>query len=222
MELNKDKSSDERVFNDTEDNLSLILQNLFKKTGYDIEDGKLHGKRVRFHCMRKFLSERLSVHSSESQWKQIVGKAVGEGAYISQDQLRAVYLKAMKDISINGNGNGIKAKRLIEIENSLVESQKRLTAVETTNDVLRMKLQELDTFVHKLPVKGEAVVDPQKKRELLELLNRWRIRSDSEAEEYTEKQRDIALGSEKPMTPTEEAEVKKHLEEYRKQQREKP
>ena len=104
--------------------------------------------------MRKFLSERLSVHSSESQWKQIIGKAIGEGAYISQEQLRAVYAKAMKDITINGNG--IKVKKLMELENALMDSQKRLTNVETTNEVLRKELssntqqiKEMYAFVHK-------------------------------------------------------------------------
>ncbi len=36
----------------------------------------------------------------------------------------------MKDIVINGNG--VKVKRLIELENALGDSQKRLSAVETT------------------------------------------------------------------------------------------
>ena len=141
LEINRSKQDSERVLIDTEDNLSLILQKLAKKTGMEIEGNGIHGKRVRFHCMRKFLSERLSAHSSESQWKQIVGKAIGEGAYISQDQLRSVYNKAMKDIAINGNG--VKVKKLIELENALVDSQKRLSAVETTNDVLRNELTKM-------------------------------------------------------------------------------
>jgi len=90
--------------------------------------------------MRKFLCERLSAHSSESQWKQIVGKAIGESAYISQDQLRSVYTKAMKDISINGNG--LKSKKFSELENALLDSQKRITSLETTNYVLRKTIDE--------------------------------------------------------------------------------
>jgi hypothetical protein len=154
LEVNKSKPDSERVIIDTEDNLSLILQKLAKKSGMEIEGNEIHGKRVRFHCMRKFLSERLSVHSSESQWKQIVGKAIGEGAYISQEQLRAVYAKAMKDITINGNG--IKVKKLIELETALLDSQKRLTNLEVTNEVLRKELssntqqiKEMYEFVHK-------------------------------------------------------------------------
>jgi hypothetical protein len=48
--------------------------------------GTIHEKRVRFHCLRKFLIDRLSAYASESQWKQIVGKAIGEGAHVSQEQ----------------------------------------------------------------------------------------------------------------------------------------
>ena len=41
---------------------------------------KYGNKRVRFHCLRKFLTDRLSSHMSESKWKQIVGKKISEGA----------------------------------------------------------------------------------------------------------------------------------------------
>jgi hypothetical protein len=139
LESNKDKKDNERVLTDTEDNLSVILQTLAKKAGMEIDDhGTIHGKRVRFHCLRKFLIDRLSAYAGESQWKQIVGKAIDEGAYVSQDQLRGVYARAMKDILINGNG--MKVKKLIELENALLDSQKRLTNVETTNEVLRKEL----------------------------------------------------------------------------------
>ncbi len=150
LELNKLKTDEMRILDDTEDNLSLILQNLCKKAGMEIEGVTIHGKRVRFHCLRKFLIDRLSVHSSESQWKQIVGKAIGEGAYVTQDQLRTVYLKAIKDISINGNSNGLKAKRLIELENALLESQKRLSSLETTNEVLRKELSTVEEDLGKV------------------------------------------------------------------------
>jgi hypothetical protein len=75
LESNKDAKDSDRILNDTEDNLSVILQTLCKKAGMEIDDhGTIHGKRVRFHCMRKFLIDRLSATSSESQWKQIVQK----------------------------------------------------------------------------------------------------------------------------------------------------
>jgi integrase len=54
-------------------------------------------KVVRFHCLRKFLSDHLASHMSESKWKQIVGKKISEGAYISLDELRKDYARAMDE-----------------------------------------------------------------------------------------------------------------------------
>jgi hypothetical protein len=137
LESNKDKSDSEKVLTDSEENLSVILQTLAKKSGIEP-----HGKRIRFHCLRKFLIDRISAYASESQWKQICGKSIGESAYVTQDQLRNVFTRAMKDIAINGNGQ--KTRKLIELEMALVESQKKLTALETTNEALRNKLAELE------------------------------------------------------------------------------
>ena len=114
LESHKDAKDTERMIDDTEDNLTVNLQTLCEKAGMEIQDGAIHKKRVRFHCLRKFLIDRLSAYASESQWKQIVGKAISEGAYVSQEQLRGVFARAMKDIVINGNG--IKVKKLVELD----------------------------------------------------------------------------------------------------------
>jgi hypothetical protein len=142
LEANKDKADHQRILTDTEDNLSVILQTLAKKAGMEIENGAVHGKRIRFHCLRKFLIDRLSAYAGESQWKQIVGKAIDEGAYVSQDQLRGVFTRAMKDLLINGNG--VKAKKIMELENALIEGQRRITAFETTNETLRNRMERLE------------------------------------------------------------------------------
>jgi hypothetical protein len=84
---------DSRVLNyERERQLTRILQRLVSKAG--IVTGN---KQVRFHCMRKFLIDRLSSFMSESKWKQIVGKQISESAYISPDSLRADYLRAMAE-----------------------------------------------------------------------------------------------------------------------------
>jgi hypothetical protein len=70
--------------------LSRVLRRLVQKAG--INTG---GKQVRFHCMRKFLCDHLSSFMSESKWKQIVGKKISEGAYVSPDTLREDYSRAM-------------------------------------------------------------------------------------------------------------------------------
>jgi integrase len=55
------------------------------------------GKQVRFHCLRKFLADHLSSVMSESKWKQVVGKMISEGAYISPDSLREDYSRVMSE-----------------------------------------------------------------------------------------------------------------------------
>lgn len=60
--------------------------------------GVKHGnKRVRFHCLRKFLIDRLSDVMSSEKWKQIVGKTISESAYVSPDKLREDYQRAMTE-----------------------------------------------------------------------------------------------------------------------------
>jgi hypothetical protein len=84
---------DDRILNyERERQLSRIVQRLVKKAG--IVTGN---KQVRFHCMRKFLIDHLSSFMSESKWKQIVGKTISEGAYVSADSLRADYSRAMAE-----------------------------------------------------------------------------------------------------------------------------
>ncbi len=72
--------------------LSRVLKRLVENAGIN------HGnKTIRFHCLRKFLCDHLSSHMSESKWKQIVGKKISEGAYISPDELAKDYARAMPE-----------------------------------------------------------------------------------------------------------------------------
>jgi hypothetical protein len=166
LESHKDAKDSDRIIEDTEDNLSVILQTLAKKSGLEVINGAVHGKRIRFHCLRKFLIDRLSAYAGESQWKQIVGKAIGEGAYVSQDQLKGVFSRAMKDLLINGNG---KTKKLLEIETALktVESENQISKVRI--DQLQKTITDLNTenTEMKSVLKGLSVVlEPQIKEKL--------------------------------------------------------
>jgi integrase len=72
--------------------LSRVLQRLADKAGV-----KYGNKNVRFHCLRKFLIDHLSSHMSTEKWKQIVGKKITEGAYVSPDSLREDYQRTMSE-----------------------------------------------------------------------------------------------------------------------------
>jgi len=84
--------SDKMLIYKDDAQLSRILRRTVEKAGIKVGD-----KEVRFHLLRKFLSDHLSSHMSESKWKQIVGKQISEGAYISPDSLREDYARAMPE-----------------------------------------------------------------------------------------------------------------------------
>jgi len=71
------------------------LKRLTEKAGIET-----HGQRVRFHCMHKFLIDRLSLRMSESKWKQIVGKQISESAYVSSLDLRQAYMNVLDYIQL--------------------------------------------------------------------------------------------------------------------------
>ena len=85
-------SSTDKMLKFRERELTSVLKRLAHKA--NINAGN---KRIRFHCLRKFLSDRLASYMSESKWKQIVGKTIDEGAYISADSLREDYKRAMPE-----------------------------------------------------------------------------------------------------------------------------
>lgn len=84
-------------------------------------------KRVRFHCMRKFLIDRLSSFMSESKWKQIVGKTISEGAYVSPDSLRNDYMRAMAETTFKREEDekqrAIEQIRMMEIAKTISEEK---------------------------------------------------------------------------------------------------
>lgn len=152
LESNKDKLDSDKIIADTEDNLSIVLQTLAKKAGIEP-----HGKRIRFHCLRKFAIDHLSAFASESQWKQIIGKAISEGAYVSQDQLRSIFLRAMPSMLINGNG--IKAKKLMELENAIGQLEKENSALKTRIDLLQKENEKLRTDMNETTSKLSDLAD---------------------------------------------------------------
>lgn len=85
--------SNGRILNFSDERpLTQTLQRAADKAGIN------HGNKIiRFHCLRKFLTDHLSSHMSTEKWKQIVGKKISEGAYISPDSLREDYARAMAE-----------------------------------------------------------------------------------------------------------------------------
>lgn len=91
------KPTDRILVYKREKELTKIIKRLVKKAGINIGN-----KTARFHCLRKYLTDRLSSYMSESKWKQVVGKAIPEKAYVSPDELRKDYIRAMGDTCWTG------------------------------------------------------------------------------------------------------------------------
>jgi integrase len=126
IESNKNAEDDRKVWTERPQQLTVILQNLAKKTGIEP-----HGKRIRFHNLRKYLCDRLASQTSESKWKQIVGKKTGESAYVSSSDLREAYKRAMPEICV------------IDIEKER-EFESRIEKLEIDLEHLRGSLKEID------------------------------------------------------------------------------
>jgi len=119
-----------------------------------------HGERVRFHCLRKFLIDRISIKMSESKWKQIVGKQIDQGAYVSPLELREAYASVMDRIEIPKpsplNHNQLE-KLWQEVEMLKTELQKYKDTVEALRIWPDMEeLIEKDKLLKKL---GERKLD---------------------------------------------------------------
>lgn len=105
---------DRRMLQIKKDELTTVLKRLAEKARVIVGN-----KHLRFHCLRKFLIDRLSAVMSESKWKQVVGKKVDESAYVSEEQLREAYARAMQETTFsNNNHRAIKIAKLTkEVEN---------------------------------------------------------------------------------------------------------
>jgi integrase len=104
------KPTDRMVTYSDEIQLTRVLKRLAKKAGLNTGS-----KVVRFHNLRKFLSDHLSSYMSSDKWKQIIGKTLSESAYISSESLRADYARAMPETCFSKNFGDLE-KRLKEVE----------------------------------------------------------------------------------------------------------
>ena len=115
--------------------LSRIIRRVAIRAGI-----KFGAKRIRFHCLRKYLTDRLSSYMSESKWKQVVGKSVDEKAYVSPDEMRKDYARAMVNTCWTGMVPETDVERRVKLE-ILISKAKDLGLDE---DEIRAKLTKMD------------------------------------------------------------------------------
>jgi integrase len=148
LDINRDKPDDKRIITVQEEELSSIIQNLAKRANIN-----LGNKHLRFHCFRKYLITRLSADTSDSKWKQIVGKAISEDAYVSPLELREIYFKAMKYTTINTNGNG----KVTKISEELKELSYRINSQTKIIDALVQDSTKKDLELEKIKSELKAL-----------------------------------------------------------------
>jgi uncharacterized coiled-coil protein SlyX/integrase len=113
LDQNKDKPDQKQIWTARSEDLSPLLRRLADKSNI-----KYGNRRIRFHCLRKFLADNLSRIMSESKWKQVIGKQISESAYVSPETLKEDFKNVMHYIAFNGNG--VKAK-VSDLEQKLLE-----------------------------------------------------------------------------------------------------
>lgn len=150
---------DARMLNVKKNELTIILQRLGKKA--NIELGNRH---LRFHCLRKFLIDRLSGVMSESKWKLIVGKTVSEDAYVSELELRKNYARAMPELVFSNHNHSV--MKFEELEQAIGRLAQDNKAYKTTIEVLTTKIGDLDKEVmRRLKQIAKMSLTPEKLKE---------------------------------------------------------
>jgi hypothetical protein len=165
LDAHKDAKDEDPVYQSKSENLTATLQSLVFKSGIET-----HGQRVRFHCLRKYLFDRIVSVSSDTKASQIIGhKISGEIApYIGQGSLKEVYERASPSIVIS-NGNGaVKAK---------------VEALSTTTEQLIKMLAERDKTIADLETKLS-----QSRNEAKEMVNDLRAKIYTELADIRKKQ----------------------------------
>jgi polyhydroxyalkanoate synthesis regulator phasin len=162
LERNPDAKNEDRVLQLDEQSLTLTIQRLAERA--HLQTG---GKRIRFHLLRKYLFDRLTAVASTEQAKQIIGKAISEGAYLSTDQLRGIYEKAMPLILINGNSKNHAA--IEELEAKFADMSRRLSDLLMDNEVLKQRDLERSKEINELKEQFDSLTPEERKRRVVAL-----------------------------------------------------
>jgi hypothetical protein len=149
MNRNKRINASDRLLTFSDEmQLSRVLKRLVQKAG--IETGS---KTVRFHNLRKFLIDRISSVMSESKWKQVIGKKISEAAYVSSENLREGYAKAMAETCFTkvvdeGDVQSIVKKQvLIELAKNMGISEDQITTMFMKKKTASRQIKGLQSLI---------------------------------------------------------------------------
>jgi len=126
-----------RMIDITEQEVDLIIKKLVKRAGTQIGN-----ETVRFHQLRVFLCTRLSSVTSESRWKQIVGKQIQEGSYVKPFLLKDDYAKVMPLTIVKEKG--IAEHKVNELKEEIKTLKKRENTSQSEITTMKKKMQSLE------------------------------------------------------------------------------
>jgi len=122
--------SNSRMLTLTQRQINEVLRNLFKKAGVPIGE-----YRVRFHILRKFLTDNLAKVCASDKWKHFVGKSA-TSPYVGSEG-RESYTKVIPFTNVNGRKIRTGGKELENIESQMI------TLGQLTND-MKARIEELE------------------------------------------------------------------------------
>ena len=156
LEATKDKADSEAIVKDP-NTLSPLIRRLAETAKLEIPENQ----NLRFHCFRKFLFDNLNSVMSLEKAKQIIGKKISEGAYLSPQTLREDFINVLPKIVINGNGIKKKVSEL-EIENAKLRNRViELEQEQKTNTSERVSMQSQINEIMRL-IRPDAQEDSAK------------------------------------------------------------
>ena len=147
-----------------ENAVNTILQNLAEKAGLD-----LGNYRLRFHCLRKFLTDKLAGVCSQDKWKWFVGKRTdGASPYVSSEG-REAYKLVMRFTQVNGNrvrgtiDNRLLEKQLELRDNEISLLKNELVALkqdlENEKEERRKEIEEATETISNLQTQVQPALD---------------------------------------------------------------
>jgi hypothetical protein len=132
-------SNDKGTSHITNEGLNKKLKGILKEANIQI-----YGKQVKFHEIRKLMYSILQAKNRDIA-KVITGKKVSASdlTYIPNLDVEClrIFKESYKEFALNSDVTGKtkkeQAEKIAQLENALIDSQNRLTNVETTNEVFR-------------------------------------------------------------------------------------
>jgi len=153
-----------------ENAVNTICQNLAEKS--EISLGKY---RLRMHCLRKFLTDKLASVCAQDKWKWFVGKSVSRASPYVSHEGREAYKEVMRFTNINSR-KFRSTFTTVQLEKILKQRDQYIESLKTELEIVRKRQEETFDMVTdtktqlegKLAKRDEAVTELKQKIARLE------------------------------------------------------